>query len=243
MSRKIRLVLAVCLVSATPAILSAQFPSQSDTAIVFQPSDPQLVRPNSFRPNINAWGLDLLVSNNGFGLGTFYRHEFSDEFSGVLSFMISDVKDDAEIERYTYYGDSYVLGKKNRLLMLPLIAGVQYRLFKDEIMDNFRPYITAGLGPTMIFVAPYARYSDAGTGTQQQQVEFFSSLKYGQARYTLGGYVGAGAYFGLDKGTISGISLRYYFAPFPEGIEVMYGGGYMKNFGGVYISLHFGSFL
>ncbi len=231
-----------------PVLLSAQTPAQTDTSIVFQPSDPQLIRPTTYRPFVNAWGLDLLVSNNGFGLGTFYRHEYSDEWSGALMFMISDVKDDAEVERYTYYGDSYVLGKKNRLLMFPLIASVQYRLFRDDITDNFRPYLTAGIGPTAILVAPYSRLSEvtypgSGTVIQQEQVEFFSSLKYSQFRYTVGGFIGAGAYFGLDKATLSGLSIRYYFAPYPNGIEVMYGGGYMKNFGGLYISLHFGSFL
>jgi hypothetical protein len=59
-------------------------------------------------------------------------------------------------------------------------------------------------------------------------------------RYTLGGFIGAGAYFGMEKGTITGLSVKYIWAPFPDGIEVMYG-GFMKNFGGLFITLTFGS--
>jgi hypothetical protein len=59
-------------------------------------------------------------------------------------------------------------------------------------------------------------------------------------RYTLGGYIGAGAYFGMEKGTLTGFSVKYFFAQFPDGIEVMEG-GFVRNFGGLFITLTFGS--
>jgi hypothetical protein len=193
-----------------------------------------------------AWGLDLLMSNNGFGLGFFYRTELSDELSLMFNFAVSDVKDDAEFEQYDYYGNSFIPGKKNRLLMIPVTASIQYRLFKDDIVDNFRPFINAGLGPTMIYVAPYAHpvnyYFSDGTPafTDPGKIDFFTSLKYGKMRYTVGGYIGVGAYFGMEKGTLTGLSVKYFIAPFRDGIEVM-DGGYIKNFGGLFITLTFGS--
>jgi hypothetical protein len=94
----------------------------------------------------------------------------------------------------------------------------------------------------MIYVSPYARLTDNGDGSYtQSQVEFFSSLKYGQMHYTYGGYIGAGAYFGIDRSTTSGLNVRYYFVPFPRGIEVMQN-TFVKRFGGLYISLQFGSY-
>ncbi len=223
----------------------AQTPKTPDTTIIFTPSNPNLIHEQSYSPTLHAWGLDMLLSNNGFGMGAFYRYEMSDELSLVFNFAISDVKDDAEFEQYDYYGNSIVPGKINRLLLLPLTVSVQYRLFKDDIVDNLRPFITAGLGPTMIFVAPYAHpttyYNPDGSiyYTDPGKVEFFSSLKYGQLRYTLGGFIGAGVYFGMDKGTITGLSVKYFLAPYPSGIEVMEG-GYMTNFGGLFITLTFG---
>lgn len=217
--------------------LQAQDPLTSDTTIVFRPSKPDPINASSYKPLRNAWGIDLLISNNGFGLGGFWRHEFTDQVSGLVSLAISDVKDEGEVEFYNQFtGQTFVPGKKNRLLMFPVSIGVQYRLFKDDIVDNFRPYISAALGPTMIFVAPY---SIQNTNTVEQ-IEFFNSLKYGQARYTLGGYIGGGAYFGLDKGTLSGISFRYYFIPFKNGIEIL-DKVFIKQFGGFFITLNFGS--
>jgi hypothetical protein len=194
---------------------------------------------------VHAWGLDVLLSNNGFGMGAFYRYEMDDELSLMFNFAISDVKDDTEFEQYDYYGNSYIPNKKNRLLLLPLTVSVQYRLFKDDIVDNLRPFITAGIGPTMIFIAPYAHpttyyYPDGSFYyTDPGKIDFFTSLKYGKLRYTIGGFIGAGTYFGMDKGTITGLSVKYFLAPFPSGIEVMEG-GYMKNFGGLFITLTFG---
>ncbi len=218
----------------------------ADTTIVFEPSQPDLIRQNAYFNPSDAWGFDIMLSNNGFGAGGFYRHEFSEEFSGMITLALSDVKDDAEVEYFDYFGNSFVPGKKNRLIMIPLMAAVQLRLFKEDIMDNFRPYISGGVGPTMMFVAPYSYsrvVSDSTIGTFQfnEDVEFFESLKFGQAKYTIGGYVSAGAYFGAPYGTLMGLSIRYYFVPFPSGIEVM-DGVRVKNFGGFYITLNIGSF-
>ena len=226
----------------------AQMRTIPDTTIIFTPSNPNLIRPQSYRPLTSAWGLDLLMSNNGFGFGAFYRYEMTDDLSLMLNFTISDVKDDAEFEMYNpYTGQPFVPGKKNRLLLMPLIASVQYRLFKDDILDNFRPFVTAGLGPTMVFVAPYvldriqydAPYA-LGPIPYKEKIDFFSSLKYGKLRYTLGGFVGAGAFFGMEKGTLTGLCVRYFLAPFPDGIEIMEG-GYIRNFGGLFITLTFGA--
>jgi hypothetical protein len=125
----------------------------------------------------NALGLDLLVSNSGFGLGGFYRRQYTDDLYGFGAFSISEVKDDREIELYDYYtGETFVPAKVNRFLLIPFFFGVQDRLFREDIADNFRPYITAAVGPTLVYSAPYNR-------------EFFNSLGHGQAHFTAGGYV------------------------------------------------------
>jgi len=242
-----RALLAAMLSLFSTGIAAAQARTTKDSTIIFQPVDASLVNATSYTPLLNAWGFDLLMSNNGFGAGFFLRHEYNDEIAGFLSFAISDVKDEGEVEYYNYFtGQSYVPNKINRLIYLPLVAGIQYRLFKDDIVDNFRPYLTAGVGPSVIFVAPYSSLQtvvDPLSGQASQQyspIDFFSSLKYGQFRYTVGGYVGAGAYFGLDKGSLSGVNVRYYFSPYPPGIQVMTN-SVLKNFGGLYISLTFGT--
>jgi hypothetical protein len=230
---------------ACTAITVGQEPSRPDTSMVFRPSHPALVAEPMFSQRMSAWGFDLLLSDHGFGLGGFYRRELTDDLAGTITFAISDVKDDGEMEFMDYYGQTYIPGKLNRLLMLPLMASVQVRLFREAIVDNFRPYLTAGAGPTMLYVSPYARLvpiqlGDGSVYQQAEKVDFFESLKYGKAHTTIGGFIGAGAYFGQDRSNVMGVSIRYYFIPVSPGIEVMQG-GYVKEFGGVFITLHFGS--
>lgn len=176
----------------------------------------------------NSWGIDLIFSTNGFGLGAFYGHEFSDALTWKINFSISEAKDEREVEIYNpYTGESFVPLKVNRFIAMPLLFAVEYQMFKDEIMDNFRPYITAAIGPTMIFATPYEK-------------EFFSSLKYGRAYYTGGGYLGIGAFFGSERSNIMGVNIRYYIIPYTGGIESMYNVT-KKEFGSFSISLSFGS--
>ena len=228
-----------------PAAAAAQEIARTDTTFLFTPSKPHPINSEESAIRTNAWGMDLMLSNNGFGVGTFFRHRETSDLSWFGSLAVSDVKDEQELEYYDIYGRSYSPYKKNRLFLIPLFGGIEYRLFRDEIADNFRPYVSAALGPAMMVVAPYQieTTTDLGEGmtlTEYKQIEFFESLKYATTKYTLGGYIGAGAYFGTEGGTLSGLSIRYYFIPFQEGIETLQG-VYVSNFGGLYITLNFGA--
>jgi hypothetical protein len=155
----------------------------------------------------NAWGLDILIGEGGFGLGTFYRFALANNFTGFVDFSISESKDDREFEYYDIFGRPIVIGKKNRVLYLPVNFGIQYRLFDEILTSNLRPYISAGVGPNIFVTTPYSK-------------EFFNSFSYAQARYAIGGYVGFGANFGISKSNLVGLNVRYYTAHlFGEGIE------------------------
>lgn len=199
----------------------------------------------------NAWGLDILVSNDGFGLGTFYRREFSDDLFGFAMFSISEAKDEREFEQFDPFlpGVSYVPGKLMRFLVMPLTIGVQYRVFKDAIADNFRPFINAGVGPTMIFAAPFVEMVRTASGTPvPSQVEFFKSLGKGQPHYTATAFIGVGANFGTEKANVLGVNFRYYFTYlFGNGLPSLYNlntgeiAGRKKDFGGFFITLNVGT--
>jgi len=59
--------------------------------------------PPDQEPYNNVWGLDILISNDGFGLGTFYRRLFTPDLSGVISLSVSESKDEREVEQYDPY--------------------------------------------------------------------------------------------------------------------------------------------
>lgn len=195
----------------------------------------------------NVWGLDILLSNDGVGLGTFYRREFSETMHGFISFSISESKDEREFERFDFFGNSFVPGKLNRFLVMPLMAGVQKRLFSEDIVDTFRPYLNAGAGPAIIFVAPFVELRPTlSGGVETQQIEFFSSLGKGQPHYTASAYIGLGANFGSEKSNLFGINARYYFTYlFGDGLPSLHDQrgqtiARKKDFGGFFITFNVG---
>ena len=176
----------------------------------------------------NSWGIDLLVSTNGFGLGSFYRHEYSEDLSGFIDFSLSEAKDDDEKDFINIYtGQRFTPGKINRFLVMPVFVGLQKRLFKEDIMDNFRPYLNAAAGPSMIYVFP-------------NNDEYFTALGKGRLKYTVGGYIGIGAFFGDEHASLFGLNIRYYFLPYFSGLESLQGVN-KTQFGGFYITMDFGS--
>lgn len=147
----------------------------------------------------HAWGMDIMFGDAGFGLGTFLRKQINIEWTAFADLSFSEAKDEREIEYFDYYKYQYVtIGKKNRIFQVPINFGLQYRLFEKSITDNLRPYLNAGAGPTILITTPYDK-------------EFFNAFGKAQAKYALGGYVGFGANFGLDKSSLVGINFRYYY--------------------------------
>lgn len=197
---------------------------------------------------LNTWGVDILISTNGFGLGGFYRREFTPDIFGFVSLSVSEAKDSREIEQYDYYGNSTVPGKLNRFLVVPLMFGVQYRLFREDIVETFRPYVNAAMGPTLIYMSPFVDLVPQGDGTIAiNDVEFFHSLGRGTSHYTASAYIGFGANFGGEKSGVFGINFRYYFTYLVgDGLPSLYDvntgllSATKKDFGGFFITLNVG---
>jgi hypothetical protein len=182
-------------------------------------------------PN-NAFGMDLMFSEGGFGVGTFYRRTVTDDITLFTDFSISEAKDPQEFTYIDYFGQTQTPGKINRAFLLPLNFGIQYRVFENAIFDNLRPYLDAAIGPSIVVTTPYAR-------------EFFNAFGKAQARYTIGGYFGIGANFGLDKSSLVGLNIRYYIIHFfNQGIEILdtnlTNGRLENDLGGIFITLNIG---
>jgi len=185
------------------------------------PPEPPMVFPS------NALGFDLMIGESGFGFGGFYRKQLSTKFTLFADVSISEAKDEREVEYIDIYGQTFSIGKKNRVFLVPFIFGAQFRLFEKELADNLRPYICAGVGPTIALTTPYAE-------------EFFRAFSYAQTHYAVGGYAGFGANFGLDKNNLIGLNIRYYYTDFlDDGVEIL-NGRYKDHISGFFIILNFG---
>jgi len=183
-------------------------------------------RPPEIFPN-NAWGVDVMFTEGGFGLGTFLRKSLATDLTGFVDFSISETKDEREVTYIDYFGNSYTPDKVNRSFQLPLNFGVQYRMFSESLTDNLRPYLAAGVGPTLIITTPYDK-------------EFFNAFGFAQTKYAIGGYVGFGANMGTSKSNLIGLNVRYYYTyVFGNGIENITN-VFRKNFGQFALTLTVG---
>ena len=181
--------------------------------------------PEQFPPH--AWGVDLMFGEGGFGLGTFLRTKVGTNLTGFVDLSFSESKDEREFEYIDYWGNTYTYGKVNRVFILPLNFGLQYRMFSKSITSNLRPYINFGVGPTMVLTTPYEK-------------EFFSAFSDAKVKPAAGGYVGLGANFGSHKSNLIGINMRYYYIHlFDEGVESLED-QYRTNLGHFYITINIG---
>jgi len=175
----------------------------------------------------NSWGADLMFSDGGFGVGTFFIRHITGKIKGFIDLSFSEQKSQREFTYYDYYGRPIVVGKKNRVFYIPISVGVHYRLFQNILTDNLRPYFSVGVGPAVSISTPYSE-------------EFFNSFKHAQFQLAVGGYIGFGAEFGLSRKNLLGMNMRYYYSHLlGDGVEPMFG-VIEKNLGGFYITLSLG---
>jgi hypothetical protein len=160
----------------------------------------------------NSWGMDIMFGDAGFGLGTFLRKQIDVKWTAFADLSFSETKDDREFEYYDpFQGKFITFNKVNRIFQMPLNVGLHYRLFENLVADNLRPYITAGVGPSLLITTPATE-------------EFFNAFGKAKAKLAAGGYIGFGANFGLDKSSLVGITFKYYYSKIINGsVESLFG--------------------
>lgn len=200
----------------------------TDTVIRFVSPRPLIESKMSELILTKYWGLNVVLSNNGFGLGGYYEVNFSPSFSVFASLYISGVRNTDEFEFYNpSTGEIFIPGKINRLYMLPFTIGFNRFVLASLFNSNFSPYLSFGLGPTLIVSTPY-------------QKEFFTSIGYARFYLRFGSFIGLGVNFPTTTKSYFGVSARYYWIPFGgNGLESIIDMP-IKDFGGVFIGFNFG---
>lgn len=173
-----------------------------------------------------SWSVNLTFSDNGFGAGVSYYKYINKDLSAFGSIHFSSAKDDREFEVTDIYGNSYVPNKVNRMYMIPVDLGLQFRLFREDVTDDLRPHISFGLSPTTVLYAPYNE-------------SVFSNFGHMRAKYTVGAFLGAGVdYLTGNKSSISANVRYYYINLFNKGIESL-AGKQKTFFGGLYFNFSY----
>lgn len=171
---------------------------------------------------VNNWSLNLMFSDNGFGLGGQKHFPLTKDLSAFAGVFFSGAKDGREFEQSDIFGNTTTPYKENRLFMLPVInLGLQYRVFRKEVSDNMRPYVNFGLSPAAIVYTPYNK-------------SFFESFNFAKAKFTVGAFAGVGVDYLTNSVTSLSFNVRYYYLSlFGEGIKSI-SFNEKKQFGGVY---------
>lgn len=229
------LTVAIFMMATMTAVaqVTGEDPEAFDSTIVFESPRPLLDVDAKRKPATSAVGIDLLFSQSGWGLGGFFQTKLADNLSVFAHLGFSGARNTDELENAWYGPIPVVANKVNRLFIVPITAGVQYRLFSESLQESFRPFVSAGISPTFILATPYLK--------DGLYYEFFSSFGHATSYTRVGGVFGIGSFFGDPrKGSLIGVQLRYFTIPFGDsGLESMRGSP-ISNFGGVFLSLTVG---
>lgn len=196
-------------------------------------------------------GFQLMLTNSGFGLGGYGQWAVSPSTSFLVETSIGAGKDRREQKFFDFFGRSYVPFKHHYFLQMPVRVGVHRRLFREEIQENFRPFVQASAGPTLGWQWPYFRDAN-GNGVFEPQrpnnetrYGSLESFFKGETRFGMGGMVGVGVFWGTSRSTAQGVRIAYSFNYFPRAVPLMQDVPELENssrhyFGSPTISLVFG---
>lgn len=199
-----------------------------DSVYVFIPSNKiNIYDPDDIQLK-SAQGIEIAFSNSGFGIGYFYDYFLSNNDILFGSFYISSARNSDEYELYNVYTGRYEIPNKiNRLFLIPFTFGYSRILFSNTIGGTFKPFISIGVGPSLILSNPY-------------KISWFEAWKKHQSYLKFGTFAEIGAYFRSGGKSVSNVGIKYYFIPFGEpGLESIIDSP-IKNFGGLVLSLKIG---
>lgn len=220
------------------AQVTGQEPPEADTMVIFQPARPLLVEEGEIQKR-NILALDILFSGSGWGFGVSYQRRLVGDLTLLANLAFSPRRNSDEFENAWLGPIPVVANKVNRLFMLPVVVGAQYRLFSGTLQESFQPFVAAGVAPTLILQTPYLR-QDPAVGLRYY--EYFESFGYATTHWRMGAMVAVGANIGNPAdGSVLGVMIRYYTIPYGEpGLESIQGLP-ITNFGGVKLSLQIGT--
>jgi hypothetical protein len=148
----------------------------------------------------NRWNASFIYTDKGFGLGAKLFKPVSQNTDFEAGIMFAGVKDPQENEVYDYYGNSFVYGKINRVLEIPVSIGLQHYIFTEDLDDSFRPFLSIGASPTLVLMDPY-------------YMDFFKALGYISTAFAFGPYAGIGLEYNESSNMSFCANLRYSYLP------------------------------
>ena len=169
--------------------------------------------------------LVLALTEYGLGVGGALRGRLSDDWSATAALDLGAGRDEREQSfGGGLFGERVTPNKRNSVLLVPLQVGLERRLFRERIEDNFRPFAAASVGPTLAYQWPYFDDVD-GDGRRDEETEPLTpglgGFGQGQARVGIGGTLSVGAAFGRSRSASTSIRFGLQGTYFPTEIDLL----------------------
>lgn len=173
--------------------------------------------------SLRAIGVQVVLTNSGFGLGAYRTRQLTVDYALSMEVTLGAVKDEREVAFFDRFGRRDVPDKANYLLEIPLQIGVEKRVFRTKIEDNFRPFIHASAGGIIGWSYPY--FDDKNrNGTRDEGERTFdviSGIPNGHVEPGIGGGIFIGAHFGDPVSSSQGVRLGYRISYYRDPIALL----------------------
>ncbi|MEM0964097.1 MAG: hypothetical protein AAGK21_16340 [Bacteroidota bacterium] len=163
----------------------------------------------------------LALTEYGLDAGGAFRARLTDDLSLTAEVSIGAGRDEREQSFSGLFGERITPFKRNYLLILPFRLGLERRLFRQQVEDNFRPFVQMSGGPTLGLLWPYFDDID-GNGQRsegEERLGAFAGLGDADVRLGLGATVAVGAAFGRRSAQSLRFGLRGDY--FPVEVELL----------------------
>lgn len=180
----------------------------------------------------NTLGARVFINNFGFGLGGQYSRIIGPFTQVYVSVGVTSIRDVSEQNFQDFFtGQQVIPNKFNRALGFPLTVGIKRRLFAQKIDDNFRFFISGGVGPAMAFIFPYLNDIDGngfrnpidfGGFVRLEPInDFFTGWDNGETKWGANGEIKIGVDIGDNFSRLTTVEFGYFFYYFSDGIQLM----------------------
>lgn len=168
--------------------------------------------------------LVLVLSEYGLGAGAAARGRLTDDLSLVAEISVGAGLDEREQRFFVgFFGDTVTPFKRNYVLLAPIHVGLERRLFRTDVEDNFRPFVHASAGPTVGYQWPYFDDLD-GDGRRdddEERLGAFGGIGHGSPRLGVGGTLAIGAFFGRGRTTVQALRFGLQGTYFPVEVDLL----------------------
>lgn len=208
----------VLLCAAPPAPAAAQAGSGRASADTSQ----QKISRDTVRGPYGA-GFTVLLTDSGFGLGGYGSRALGPTTTLVFELHFAAAKDAREATFFDRLGREGIPDKRTHLLLVPVRAGVQQRLFARQIEDNFQPYVHLAFGPTLGWAYPHFNDENGNDELDEGEETFgtLAALRRGERRVGFGAALALGARFGSNPKAVRSVRIGYAFSYLMEPVQLL----------------------